>query len=130
MSPHQGAGAGQAIEVRTSAFASFHCYSLYLLSHFQDSFVLGHLLAEAPRDQVLRYLEAYEAIRLPVGNGVLTGSYESGMMYEFNSEYSDKYETLGPAIAAQWAWIDRVSLDEELTSALRLARQSVHSSRM
>ena len=57
--------------------------------------MLGHLLAEAPRDQVLRYLEAYEAIRLPVGNGVLTGSYESGMMYEFNSEYSDKYETLG-----------------------------------
>ncbi|KJA20765.1 hypothetical protein HYPSUDRAFT_141882 [Hypholoma sublateritium FD-334 SS-4] len=109
MSPHQGAGAGQAIE---------------------DAFVLGNLLAEAPRDQVLRYLGAYEAVRLPAANGVLTGSYESGMMYEFDSEYGDKYETLGPAIAAQWAWIDQVPLDEELASALRLARQPARSSRL
>lgn len=130
MSPHQGAGAGQAIEVRTSAFAPFRCCALYLLSDSQDAFVLGNLLAEAPRDQVLRYLEAYEAVRLPAANGVLTGSYESGMMYEFNSEHGDKYETLGPAIAAQWAWIDQVSLDEELTSALRLARQPARSSRL
>jgi len=109
MSPHQGAGAGQAIE---------------------DAFILGHLLAEAPQGQVRRYLDAYETVRLPAANGVLTGSYESGMMYEFDSEHGDRYETLGPAIEAQWAWIDQVSLDEELASALRLAHQPARSSRL
>jgi salicylate hydroxylase len=57
-----------------------------------------------------------------MANGIMTESYHSGMMYEFDSEYGEDYERLGPAIQRQWDWINRVSLDEEVASALSLAR--------
>ncbi|KAF9482106.1 FAD/NAD-P-binding domain-containing protein [Pholiota conissans] len=102
MSPHQGAGAGQAIE---------------------DGFVLGHLLANiTSKMQLFRSLDAYEAIRLPTANSVVNGSYESGMMYDLISKYGDDYATLGPAIQRQWKWINEISLETELEFASRLAR--------
>jgi salicylate hydroxylase len=72
-------------------------------------------------------LDAYQAIRLPAANSVLTGSYESGMMYEFDSKYGDDYDTLGPAIQRQWRWIDEVPLEAELESTFRLARPPPYS---
>ncbi|KAF8160844.1 FAD/NAD-P-binding domain-containing protein, partial [Crassisporium funariophilum] len=100
MSPHQGAGAGQAIE---------------------DAFILSHLLSKnAPFDLDLS-LDAYQAVRLPASNKVLTGSYESGMMYEFTSHLGEEYEKLGPAIQQQWSWIDETAVEEDLAVALQLA---------
>lgn len=131
MSPHQGAGAGQAIEVSvhlTCAPMWFGANYTYFIS--QDAFVLGYLLGKTSESQMLGYLDAYQAIRLPAANSVLTGSYESGMMYEFDSEYGDDYEVLGPAIQAQWAWIDQPSLEDELESALRFAHQATPASRL
>uniref|UniRef100_A0A8H8CP50 FAD-binding domain-containing protein n=1 Tax=Psilocybe cubensis TaxID=181762 RepID=A0A8H8CP50_PSICU len=101
MSPHQGAGAGQAIE---------------------DAYILSNLLATATRKSLPKVLNAYEAVRLPAANHVLLGSYESGMMYEFNSKYGENYEILGPAIQRQWDWIDRPSLEESLEAAIRLSK--------
>ncbi|KAF4621078.1 hypothetical protein D9613_000381 [Agrocybe pediades] len=100
MAPHQGAGAGQAIE---------------------DAFILAGLLKEATLDDIPAVLDAHERVRLPMANSILTGSYEAGTMYEFDSKYGDDYETLGPALQHLWDWIARTTLEEELESALELA---------
>ncbi|KAF8895691.1 hypothetical protein CPB84DRAFT_1731713 [Gymnopilus junonius] len=106
MSPHQGAGAGQAVE---------------------DAFILSHLLGKAKKENLCRFFDAYQALRLPAANRVLTGSYESGMMYEFNGSYSDNYAKLGPAIHAQWNWIDETSLESDLAAVLKLATTPARS---
>lgn len=97
MSPHQGAGAGQAIE---------------------DAFVLAHLLKKSTSSTLHLACEAYQHVRLPLANRVLRGSYESGMMYEFASEFGDDYLRLGPAIEKQWAWIDETEPVEDLQRAV------------
>ncbi|KAK0504812.1 FAD/NAD-P-binding domain-containing protein [Armillaria luteobubalina] len=96
MSPHQGAGAGQAIE---------------------DAFVLAHLLKKSTSSTLHVACEAYQHVRQPLANRVLHGSYESGMMYEFASEFGDDYHRLGPAIERQWAWIDETEPVEDLKRA-------------
>ncbi|OBZ70963.1 Salicylate hydroxylase [Grifola frondosa] len=67
MAPHQGAGAGQAIE---------------------DAFVLAHLLGDptTSRSDIPVALLAYQYIRLPLASHVQKESYMSGMMYEFSVE--------------------------------------------
>ncbi|KAK0455026.1 FAD/NAD-P-binding domain-containing protein [Armillaria borealis] len=102
MSPHQGAGAGQAIEG-----------PLYF-----DAFVLAHLLKKSTSSTLHLACEAYQHVRLPLANRVLRGSYESGMMYEFASEFGDDYLRLGPAIEKQWAWIDETEPVEDLQRAV------------
>ncbi|KAG7446323.1 FAD/NAD-P-binding domain-containing protein [Guyanagaster necrorhizus] len=97
MSPHQGAGAGQAIE---------------------DAFVLARLLKICTLSTLHLACEAYQHVRLPLANRVLRGSYESGMMYEFTSEFGDDYPRLGPAIEKQWAWIDETDPVEVLQRAV------------
>jgi len=86
MPPHQGAGAGQAIE---------------------DAYVLAQILGSplASRDTLFEALKAYEHVRLPIANHVLEGSRESGQMYEFDSSLGCDYERLGPAIQQQWDWV-------------------------
>lgn len=60
-----------------------------------------------------------------MANDIVTESYHSGMMYEFNSEYGEDYARLGPTIQRQWDWIDSVSLDEEVASALSIAGEAL-----
>ncbi|KAK0212884.1 FAD/NAD-P-binding domain-containing protein [Desarmillaria ectypa] len=98
MSPHQGAGAGQAIE--------------------GDAFVLAHLLKKSTSSTLHLACEAYQHVRLPLANRVLRGSYESGRMYEFTSEFRDDYPRLGLAIEKQWAWIDETDPAEDLQRAV------------
>jgi len=64
MSPHMGAGAGQAIE---------------------DAFVLGRLLAHplTTRDNVHIALKAYQDVRLPVAQSVARDSIRAGRMMRF-----------------------------------------------
>ncbi|KAL4266019.1 FAD/NAD(P)-binding domain superfamily protein [Pleurotus pulmonarius] len=97
MVPHQGAGAGQAIE---------------------DAYIIASLISRASETTVDLALQAYELVRLPVANHVLEGSAESGKMYEFNSQYRDDYRVLGRAIERQWDWLHWPSPNEDLTSAL------------
>ncbi|THU95391.1 FAD/NAD-binding domain-containing protein [Dendrothele bispora CBS 962.96] len=96
MSPHQGAGAGMAIE---------------------DAFVLAHVLEHATASTLGSALEAWQKVRLPFGNHVLRGSYESGVMYEFNSDMGDNYDVLGPAIEKQWHWVSETTPEDEVARA-------------
>ncbi|KAF9070110.1 FAD/NAD-binding domain-containing protein [Rhodocollybia butyracea] len=112
MAPHEGiyaeyctgAGAGQAIE---------------------DAYILASLLEQVSKETLPIQstlpcaLKAYEVIRLPFANHVLQGSYDSGLMYEFdNAEYGDNYEVLGPAIEKQWHWVEDPSPQVERLRAL------------
>ncbi|KAF7428286.1 hypothetical protein PC9H_007507 [Pleurotus ostreatus] len=104
MVPHQGAGAGQAIE---------------------DAYIIACLISRASEATVDLALQAYELVRLPVANHVLKGSAESGKMYEFNSQHGDDYRTLGRAIERQWDWIHWPSPNEDLACALDWVSQQL-----
>jgi hypothetical protein len=54
------------------------------------------ILREAATENLEEALAAYEQMRLLVANHVLESSYESGQMHEFNSKFSEDYDTLGP----------------------------------
>ncbi|KAJ7045738.1 FAD/NAD-P-binding domain-containing protein [Mycena alexandri] len=101
MSPHLGAGAGQAIE---------------------DAYILAHVLGAAAPKSLDAALEAYQQTRLPVANHVLRSSYESGNMYEFNSRFGDEYSALGPAIGHQWDFLTESTPEGEAEKAMRILR--------
>ncbi|TBU25153.1 FAD/NAD(P)-binding domain-containing protein [Dichomitus squalens] len=104
MTPHQGAGAGQAIE------------DAYILAE-----VLGHpntTLASLPKALV-----AYERVRLPMANHVLQGSKQSGDMYEFNGPLEDNLVPLGLQIGHQWDWLWTSTPQTELNRAFELLTQ-------
>ncbi|KAJ7747330.1 FAD/NAD-P-binding domain-containing protein [Mycena metata] len=101
MSPHLGAGAGQAIE---------------------DAYILAHVLGAAAADRFDAALEAYQQTRLPVANHVLRSSYESGNMYEFNSPFGDEYSALGPAIQHQWDFLTESTPEGEAEKAMGILR--------
>ncbi|KAJ7091182.1 FAD/NAD-P-binding domain-containing protein [Mycena epipterygia] len=101
MSPHLGAGAGQAIE---------------------DAYVLASVLGAATPSTLDAALEAYQQTRLPVANHVLKNSYESGKMYEFNSSFAEEYSTLGPAIEHQWAFLTQSTPEGEAEKAVGILR--------
>ncbi|KXN91079.1 Salicylate hydroxylase [Leucoagaricus sp. SymC.cos] len=100
MAPHQGAGAGQAIE---------------------DAYLLACLLGKAT---------VYEKVRLPAANAVLEGSFESGKMYEFDSAHGAEYEILGPAIQAQWNWIGTTTVEQDVGAAMEYFMQIAPRSRL
>ncbi|KZT72214.1 FAD/NAD(P)-binding domain-containing protein [Daedalea quercina L-15889] len=108
MSPHQGAGAGQAIE---------------------DAFILAHLLGHQATSLATlpQALLAYEHVRLPLGNHVLRGSYESGVMYEFNGPQTDELQVLGPAIGRQWNWLNETTPVGEAERAVRWLVESLQA---
>ncbi|KAH7883015.1 hypothetical protein F5I97DRAFT_1938890 [Phlebopus sp. FC_14] len=95
MTPHFGAGAGQAME---------------------DAFVLGHLLAYSltTLSRVPVALQVHQAARLPFSSWVTRESHRIGLMYEFmapgyygsidRSNEKDDLEILSQAIIRQWSW--------------------------
>ncbi|KAH9859049.1 FAD/NAD-P-binding domain-containing protein [Lenzites betulinus] len=101
MTPHQGAGAGQAIE---------------------DAFILAELLGSAHTtlSTLAQALSTYETVRLPLANHVLRGSWESGNMYEFNGPLGDDLGRLGPQIGRQWDWLWETTPEGEKDKAARL----------
>ncbi|KAI0355681.1 FAD/NAD-P-binding domain-containing protein [Trametes cingulata] len=111
MTPHQGAGAGQAIE---------------------DAFILAEVLGH-PRTTLSTLhhaLSAYEAVRLPLANHVLKGSRESGDMYEFNGPLWDDLPRLGPQIGRQWNWLWETTPHGEREKAFRLLLQKLTPARL
>ncbi|KAM5533711.1 hypothetical protein V8D89_012584 [Ganoderma adspersum] len=101
MTPHQGAGAGQAIE------------DAYVLAE-----VLGH--ANTTIANLPTALAAYESVRLPMANHVLQGSRQSGDMYEFNGPLREDLTLLGPQIASQWDWLWQSTPQNERDRAFRM----------
>ncbi|KAJ3489055.1 hypothetical protein NLI96_g2428 [Meripilus lineatus] len=86
MTPHQGAGAGQAIE---------------------DAYILAALLGDrrTKRDNIPNVLTTYEHIRMPIVHHTMRGSNANGKLYEFNGEPKDDLKTLGEVIGKQWDWL-------------------------
>ncbi|KAH9839368.1 FAD/NAD-P-binding domain-containing protein [Rhodofomes roseus] len=108
MSPHQGAGAGHAIE---------------------DAFILAHLLGHhsITLARLPQALLAYEHVRLPLANHVLRGSYESGKMYEFDGPQGDSLQGLGPALEKQWDWLDQTTPTGEADRAVERLEDMVQN---
>ncbi|THH19975.1 hypothetical protein EW146_g1292 [Bondarzewia mesenterica] len=128
MLPHQGAGAGQAIEVRVRLPSSLPAVSIakntaMTKSNGQDAYVLASLLGHpsTTRETLVRTLKVYEMLRMAQAQRVQRGSRESGRMYEFDhAEYGERYAVLGPAIEGQWAWLTEGSAEEDVGRGVEL----------
>ena len=72
-------------------------------------------------------LKAYEAVRLPFANARIEGSRQNGLMSEFNSEHGDCFETLRPALEAQWDWQWANTAEDEVQKALHMMRSRVRT---
>lgn len=115
MTPHQGSGAGQAIE---------------------DAYILGSLLAHplTTRSTIFAALSIYETVRLPHANSVMEKSKAFGKLYEFadprfaglglrevgcrgDKEGADKDKLIGLGQALsegyRWAWETEVEDDRK-----------------
>ncbi|KAG8168744.1 hypothetical protein KVR01_001493 [Diaporthe batatas] len=95
--PHQGAGAGQAVE------------DGYILSK-----ALADWLSRGKKGSVEGWMELYQRVRLPRAQKVVTTSREAGELYEFESPdlISLSYEEAVPIVAERlqerlkWLWME------------------------
>ncbi|THH02108.1 hypothetical protein EW026_g739 [Hermanssonia centrifuga] len=99
MAPHQGSGAGQAIE---------------------DAYILANLLGHpfTTLDTLSHTLKAYEHVRLPLANNVRTTSRNTGPMFEFKSSSGDDYKAIKATMEHQWDWMSADGVEEQLQKAL------------
>ena len=125
MLPHQGAGAGHAIEVCSRIRSAVPCANFF---NRQDAFVLAQVLGNSTSSTLESALLAYEHVRLPVANHVLQGSALSGAMYEFDSPLGQDFAQLGPAIEAMWDWAWETQPEDEVQRALAASLRSTNVS--
>ncbi|KAL5485616.1 hypothetical protein ACEPAI_6657 [Sanghuangporus weigelae] len=94
MTPHQGAGGGQAIE---------------------DAYVLASLLTHPrlTRHNLANALKAYSTVRVPISQRVMETSRANGMMYEFNLGWDEDADHERANLNGD--------IDEEMNSLRRLA---------
>ncbi|KII86084.1 hypothetical protein PLICRDRAFT_309836 [Plicaturopsis crispa FD-325 SS-3] len=95
MTPHCGAGAGQAIE---------------------DAYILGRFLAHPSTTlkNISAVLRAYDEIRRPFANSIVSRSRSAGHLYMFSepgyydgvdrAHEKEKLDAIAQAIAEAWAW--------------------------
>jgi salicylate hydroxylase len=89
----------------------------------QDAYILAGVLGQCTDISLVESaLQAYDLTRRPIATSVLEGSAESGKMYEFESQYGERYDALGLAINQQWSWIDATTPEEEMQKALNYLR--------
>ncbi|KAH8896668.1 FAD/NAD(P)-binding domain-containing protein [Thozetella sp. PMI_491] len=114
MTPHQGAGAGQAVE---------------------DGYILGRALADylasrrdGPEPPALeRFMDLYQRVRLPRAQKVQTTSREAGELYELRSPffegktYDECLEPLTERLHTRMKWI----WGEELDAAYETMRAAI-----
>jgi len=115
MPPHQGQGAGQAIE---------------------DAYLLANILAKAVTTQpaesisIARLTEIYSTIRQPVGTFAQISSRDLGLIYDFNGPGfedvqegdevpSDKLKRMLQMIEKGWEWVS-ISPMGDVTKALEM----------
>ncbi|KAJ6513511.1 hypothetical protein DFH09DRAFT_1197196 [Mycena vulgaris] len=112
MTPHQGSGAGQAIE------------DAYILAT-----VLGH--PSTTRETLPRALRVFDEIRRPAAVGVVEASRMNGRYHSFEvdgvdlNRYSgpqlwDKLQKVYTAIVKNWEWTWTTSIDGSIQDALRM----------
>lgn len=108
--PHQGAGAGQALE---------------------DAFVLSSLLAD-PRIQsaaadIPKAFRAYDAIRRPRSQRVVTSSRAAGEIYSYDGPDGDDVEKIGENVLHRMSWIWDEDLEKQLGKAQALLNEYCQS---
>ncbi|KAI3615121.1 salicylate hydroxylase [Moniliophthora roreri] len=112
MTPHLGAGAGQAME---------------------DAYILGEIMARSPCtiSDIPRILKIYDSIRQPFANYILTTARTQGLYYEFNapgfhdvkkqghSLTEEQKLTLKEKYTEHWSWVS-TSVDEDHRRAVAM----------
>ncbi|KAJ7923437.1 hypothetical protein B0H13DRAFT_1979817 [Mycena leptocephala] len=117
MTPHQGSGAGQAIE------------DAYILAT-----VLGH--RSTIRANVPRALQIFDEIRRPAAAAVMEGSRMNGRYFSFEVDGVDFDRCTGPqlwdnlqklnsALVKNWEWTWTTSVDGQIQDALRMLEMRV-----
>ncbi|ODN78458.1 salicylate 1-monooxygenase [Cryptococcus amylolentus CBS 6039] len=103
--PHQGSGAGMAIE---------------------DSYIMGGLLAEVfDKKDLPAAFQAFDVVRRPRTQKVVTTSYEAGQLYEYELPgVEDDLAKIKDNLEARMAWI----WSEDLPRELEIARQHLRRS--
>ncbi|KAJ3781222.1 FAD/NAD(P)-binding domain-containing protein, partial [Lentinula aff. detonsa] len=108
MTPHLGAGAGQAME---------------------DGYVLGRLFSRESSQKWERILQAYNQVRHPFGNMVQRNAREQGFFYELNAPGFENITTMGQELSPEqvsllratitrnWSWWED-DADEDLARAI------------
>lgn len=96
--PHQGAGAGQAIE---------------------DAFILSNLLGQAASvSDIKRVFKAYDAVRRPRSQLVVTTSKEAGRLYEMeHDEVGTDLDKARENLLTRCNWIWENDVKEQLREA-------------
>ncbi|WVQ75093.1 salicylate 1-monooxygenase [Cryptococcus sp. DSM 104548] len=104
--PHQGSGAGMAIE---------------------DSFVLGGLLADVyDKKDLPAAFQAFDLVRRPRTQKVVTTSYEAGQLYEYELPgVGDNLEKIKENLESRMTWIWSEDLPQELEIAKAHLRRSL-----
>ncbi|KAI5449288.1 hypothetical protein NCC49_005150 [Naganishia albida] len=84
--PHNGAGAGQAIE---------------------DALLLTEIFKHpsCTAETAPQFLQVYEEIRRPRANAQMVHSRRSGDLYEFASDFGRDYGKMGEEMETRWNWI-------------------------
>lgn len=94
--PHQGAGAGMAIE---------------------DSYILSNLLADVKDERGIEAaFAAYDAVRRPRSQKLVTTSREAGQLYELELEGDDP-DTIGANLLRRLDWVWKHDLTADLAEA-------------
>ncbi|KAE9402060.1 FAD/NAD(P)-binding domain-containing protein [Gymnopus androsaceus JB14] len=127
MTPHQGSGAGQAVE---------------------DAYILATVLGQiSSREDIQRALSVYDAVRRPFALEVMERSRRNGRYLQLTfdlpgllptqvgsedsqklelleeSERKEKLAEIGAALGKNWGWAWNTSLDGAVQEALRLMEQ-------
>ncbi|KAJ7717963.1 hypothetical protein B0H16DRAFT_1798522 [Mycena metata] len=126
MTPHQGVGGGQGIEVHYISTVD------QLIEAIKDAYLLGRLLSHASttRADIPAILKLYEALRLPPTQDAWEKSRINGMMYEFNhpdflfndpshtdGPSRDELERLGAAVGLSFMWLAEGNAEEDWAEA-------------
>jgi len=100
MLPHLGAGAGQALEDA--------CLLSQLLTHPSTN-----------RSNIKVVLQAYDHVRRPRANRVLTSSYAAGEIYEHFGPSGATLEGFQKDLDGIWSWVWHHDLDEDFADAVK-----------
>ncbi|KAI9712689.1 MAG: hypothetical protein M1820_001310 [Bogoriella megaspora] len=107
--PHQGAGAGMAIE---------------------DAFILSRLIANMThRDQLHAAFQAYDSVRRPRTQRLVTTSRDAACLYEFQKlGIGDDPEKLRADLEGRMKWVWDVDLNQHLAEAMEIFNNEVSKS--
>ena len=96
--PHQGAGAGQAIE---------------------DAFILSNLLGQVNSvEEIEKAFRAYDAVRRPRSQKIVATSRDAAKIYEFeDEELKTDLESIKRRLETRYNWIWDEDLPQQLTKA-------------